>query len=51
MINKVSFITKLYGRSQLFLKLYIEVLGFPGGSAAKESACNTGDPDSIPGSR
>ena len=24
-------------------------LGFPGGSAGKESACNTGDPGSIPG--
>ena len=25
-------------------------LGFPGGSDAKESACNAGDPGSIPGS-
>jgi len=24
-------------------------LGFPGGSGGKESACNTGDLDSIPG--
>ena len=24
-------------------------MGFPGGSAAKESACNVGDLDSIPG--
>ena len=24
-------------------------LGFPGGSASKESACNAGDPGSIPG--
>ena len=24
-------------------------LGFPGGSAGKESTCNAGDPDSIPG--
>ena len=23
--------------------------GFPGGSAGKESACNAGDPDTIPG--
>ena len=23
--------------------------GFPGGSDSKESACNAGDPDSIPG--
>ena len=26
------------------------VLGFPGGSDSKESACNAGDPGSIPGS-
>ena len=25
-------------------------LGFPGGSDGKDSACNVGDPDSIPGS-
>ena len=24
-------------------------LGFPGGSDSKESACNAGDPDSVPG--
>ena len=27
-----------------------ELLGFPGGSARKESTCNAGDPGSIPGS-
>ena len=26
-------------------------MGFPGGSVGKESACNVGDPGSIPGSR
>ena len=26
------------------------ILGFPGSSAGKESACNAGDPSSIPGS-
>ena len=25
-------------------------MGFPGGSDSKESTCNAGDPDSIPGS-
>ena len=25
-------------------------MGFPGGSDGNESACNAGDPDSIPGS-
>ena len=29
--------------------LPIPVLGFPGGSDGKESACNAGDPGSIPG--
>ena len=27
------------------------MLGFPGSSAGKESTCNAGDPDSIPGLR
>ena len=26
----------------------MHIYGFPGSSAGKESACNTGDPDSIP---
>ena len=30
--------------------IYFYFLGFPGGSDGKESACNAGDPDSIPGS-
>ena len=29
---------------------YIVKGGFPGSSAGKESTCNAGDPDSIPGS-
>ena len=28
----------------------LSVLGFPNGSVGKESACNAGDPSSIPGS-
>ena len=31
-------------------KLYNTIVGFPGGSGGKESACNVGDPGSIPGS-
>ena len=31
------------------LQVTIEVLGFPGGSAGKESACNVGDLGLIPG--
>ena len=31
-------------------ELLRELLGFSGSSASKESACNVGDPDSIPGS-
>ena len=32
------------------LNLLIVIMGFPGGSDGKESACNAGDPGSIPGS-
>ena len=32
-----------------FLKLYRNVWGFPDDSVNKESACNAGDPASIPG--
>ena len=31
-------------------RLRITVMGFPGGSGGKASACNAGDPGSIPGS-
>jgi len=37
--------------SLLFNTLSRFVMGFPGSSAGKESACNEGDPNSIPGSR
>ena len=30
--------------------MYAKQRGFPGTSAGKESACNAGDPGSIPGS-
>ena len=43
----MEFISLLYTRIYL---LYTVVVGFPGGSAGKESACNAGDPGSIPGS-
>ena len=33
----------------LFGGLFLAVMGFPGGSAGKESTCNVGDPGSIPG--
>ena len=38
-------------RQILFGSPYTRYLGFPGSSAGKESACNAGDPSSIPGSR
>ena len=34
---------------QPFSSCYPEKLGFPGGSDGKESACDAGDPVSIPG--
>ena len=33
----------------LWVRLIVSNLGFPGGSDVKESACNAGDPGSIPG--
>ena len=32
-----------------FMHCYMPIMGFPGSSAGKKSACNTGDPGSIPG--
>ena len=34
----------------LSLVLSVELINFPGGSDGKASACNAGDPGSIPGS-
>ena len=34
----------------LFVYIYTFICGFPGGSDGKASACNVGDPGSIPGS-
>ena len=33
---------------KIFAIIYL-IMGFPGGSDGKESACNAGDPGSIPG--
>ena len=38
------------GNSKYLLISFILILGFPGGSDGKESACNAGDLGSIPGS-
>ena len=35
--------------SNVVLMFILGVMGFPGGSDGKESACNVGDPGSIPG--
>ena len=35
-------------RAEAEIETDIDTLGFPGGSAGKESACNAGDPDLIP---
>ena len=35
--------------SSLNLNIFLYKWGFPGGSDSKESACNVGDPGSIPG--
>ena len=41
-------VLKMYSVSDL-LAFYLIILGFPDGSAGKQSACNTGDLGSIPG--
>ena len=37
-------------KSQAQLSNFHFLFGFPGGSVGKESACEVGDPDSVPGS-
>ena len=37
-------------KTKRYSKVYFVHKGFPGGSNCKESACNVGDPGSIPGS-
>ena len=46
--QKTGFLFSIFSPPHRFL--LIIVLGFLGGSGGEESACNTGDPDSIPGS-
>ena len=41
--------TERHRHQDLFNALAHVIMGFPGGSDAKESACNAGDPGSIPG--
>ena len=45
----VIYSQQLYGLGAIISPLW-EKLGFPFSSAGKESACNSGDPGSIPGS-
>ena len=43
--------TKLpYVYAYVYISINLKYKGFPGGSGGKESACNAGDPGSIPGS-
>ena len=44
---KISLLSVLF--QFVFLKLIMTILGFSGGSDGTESACNAGDPGSIPG--
>ena len=45
--QKNSFKSSVMLRASLVISIYL--IGFPGGSDGKESACNVGDPGSIPG--
>ena len=49
LLNKSESFFKVHLLAHIFGKPYLNTLGFPGGSAGKESACNAGDPGSIPG--
>ena len=44
-----GFLSTSLGSARVIGSLFILSLGFPGGSQGKESACNVGDLDSIPG--
>ena len=44
--QKNSFKSSVMLRASLVISIYL--IGFPGGSDGKESACNAGDPGSIP---
>ena len=41
---------KTFVGNDMFITLTVLTMGFPGGSEGKASACNVGDPGSIPGS-
>ena len=42
---------KIQEGGDVYIYIHIADLGFPGSSAGKESACNVGDPGSVPGLR
>ena len=48
-LNKPSFSHRLKYCMVLLNQVFKNTQGFPGGSDGKESACNAGDPGSIPG--
>ena len=49
--QEMILLQKLSGKLlfNISIECYIKILGFPGSSAGKESACNAGDLSSIPG--
>ena len=48
-VTVTGFLSTSLGSARVIGSLFILSLGFPGGSLGKESACNVGDLDSIPG--
>ena len=48
-ISRTFAYSKIIFSCSIDIELY-EFFGFPGGSDSKESVCNVGDPDLIPGS-
>ena len=49
-VNRVLILKRKEGRYLMIKKRLRSKKGFPGGSDGRESACNAGDPGSIPGS-
>ena len=45
----VDMVTVIVGWRPQLLAIWVSLQGFPGGSEVKPSACNAGDPGSIPG--
>ena len=49
-LNTAQQLVYVCTHTHTYIYIYMHIYGFPSSSVGKESACNTGDPGSIPGS-